>query len=124
MSVFDRLLKRLGSRREPRHPIAGRWAVEDISGPHPFASFLLDLRPDGALAWQANVPTTDSGDFDVTGSGTWRADGTTLHYVSGESAGTCPYQLEDGKLVLGGLPATQLDRSLRCVLARVDEEDG
>jgi hypothetical protein len=99
--------------------IAGTWRVVDISGPHPFGSYSLELREDGTLAWQANVPTTDGGDVDVSGSGTWHVDGTTLHYTSGESAGTCPYTVEGGDLVLGGLPATKLSREIRCALSKL-----
>jgi len=91
--------------------------VVDISSPHPFGSYTLELREDGTLAWQANVPTTDGGEFDMSGSGTWHADGTTLHCTSGDGAGTCPYSIEGGNLVLAGLPATKLSRETRCVLS-------
>jgi hypothetical protein len=100
--------------------IACTWRVVDISAPHPFGAYVLALREDGSMEWRANVPTRDGGDFDVTGSGTWHAEGATLHYVSGEHTGTCSYSLEDGKLVLGGLPATKIDEGTRCVLVRDD----
>jgi hypothetical protein len=99
--------------------IAGTWRVVDISSPHPFGSYTLELREDGTLDWQANVPTTDGGAFDVSGSGTWHADGTTLHYVSGEHAGKCAYSVEAGNLILAGLPATKLSSETRCVLSSI-----
>jgi hypothetical protein len=100
--------------------IAGKWRVVDISKPHPFGVYVLELRDDGSLAWTANVPTQDGGSFDVAGEGTWHTNGDELHYVSGKHAGMHNYTLEEAKLVLGGLPATKLDHDTRCVLVRED----
>ena len=113
MSWWSRLWRGGRGAGESGAAIAGTWSVVDISGPHPFGSYTLELREDGTLAWQANVPTKEGGEFDVSGSGTWHADGTTLHYTSGEGAGTCPYSIEGGNLVLAGLPATKLSRETR-----------
>jgi hypothetical protein len=118
MSWLSRLKNLVQGPSKAGGKVAGTWRVVEISNPHPFGAYVIELREDGSLAWKAHVPTRDGGDFDIDGSGTWHADGGTLHYVSGEHAGTCSYSLENGKLVLGGLPATKLDRGTRCVLVR------
>lgn len=117
MSWWSRLRLAVGGGRNAVGSVAGTWRVVDISKPHPFASYVLELRKDGTLAWQAVVPTTDAGTIDVSGSGSWHTDGSTLHYVSGEHAGTCTYSMEGENLVLAGLPATKLGSDVRCVLS-------
>jgi hypothetical protein len=120
MSWLSRLKSLVSGSSKAGEAIAGTWRVVDISDPHPFGAYVIELREDGSLAWKAHLPTRDAGDFDISGEGTWHSDGVTLHYVSGKHAGTCSYSLEDGKLVLGGLPATKLDKGTRCVLVRDD----
>lgn len=98
--------------------IAGAWQVTDIEAPHPFGRYIMDLRAEGALEWSALVPTTGDGEFEVSGSGTWRIDGDNLHYTSGGSGGTLRWSHDDGTLVLDGLPATKIGPGVRCVLER------
>jgi len=101
--------------------VAGTWHVTFISVPHPFGRYVLDLRANGALEWLAVVPTTDVGEYQVKGSGTWRTDGEMLHYTSGADSGTVQYSLSDGELILDGLPATKVGPGVRCVFQRVQQ---
>ncbi|MCA9618990.1 MAG: hypothetical protein KC731_08210 [Myxococcales bacterium] len=90
----------------------------DISAPHPFGQYTLHLMPDGALEWLAVVPTADTGQLQVSGSGSWSVDGAELHYTSGDARGSVEWSLEDGALVLDRLPATKVGPGVRCVLER------
>ena len=121
MSTLTRLADRLfGRHRGARggSPIAGAWRVADISVPHPFGRYTMELRADGSLEWSAVVPTNDAGELQVTGSGTWRTSGERLHYTSGEHAGTLQYSLEGDDLILDGLPASKIGPGARCVLKK------
>lgn len=117
MSFFKNLFGR------PSDPgtslVMGAWQVTHISVPHPFGRYVMVLRANGAFEWVAIVPTTDAGEYQVKGSGTWRTEGNTLHYTSGASAGTVQYSLNEGALILDGLPATKLGPGVRCVLERL-----
>lgn len=113
MSPFSTFLQRLFGSRSP---LTGTWRVIDISVPHRFARYVMELRDDGSLEWAATVPTTDAGDLELAGNGTWRTHRDVLHYTSGEARGSVRYSLEDGNLVLDGLPATKVGPGVRCVL--------
>jgi hypothetical protein len=111
------LCRRNGSSNDSS--IAGSWHVTDISAPHPFGQYSIDLRENGTLEWAALVWTKDVGELEVTGSGTWRTEGETLHYTSGDSEGSVRYSLDAEVLTLDGLPATKVGPGVRCVLNRV-----
>lgn len=118
MSFFTDLKNRLFGDSESVS-LSGAWRVVDISVPHPFGEYVLDLNPDGSLKWSSVVPTTDAGEFNVEGSGTWHASGGELHYTSGSSAGKVVFRLEGPALVLDGLPATKIGPGVRCVFVRI-----
>jgi hypothetical protein len=120
-SYLSRLVARLFAGRRGDSPatfLVGKWEVVNISIPHPFGRYSLDLGADGSLAWTALVPTTDAGEYEVDGSGTWRADGDQLHYTSGESAGVLRYSAGGNELILDGLPATKVGPGARCVFRK------
>jgi hypothetical protein len=119
MSFFADLKRRLlGESKASSQALSGVWRVIDISVPHPFGKYILHLRPDGSLEWSSVVSTTDAGELNVEGSGTWRASGRELHYTSGSSAGKVLFTLEGSALVLDGLPATKIGPGARCVFVR------
>ena len=106
-----------GSR--DRGPLVGTWKVVEISVPHPFGHYALELGADGSQCWTAIVPTSDGGEYRVQGSGTWHTTKSTFEYTSGAASGTLRYALEDEQtLVLDGLPATQVGPGVRCVLKK------
>jgi hypothetical protein len=121
MSLLKSLTERLFGRSVDSSGslVAGVWHVTDISVPHPFARYVLELRADGALEWAAVVPTTDAGEHQIVGHGTWHTEADTLHYTSGASGGTVRYALDEEDLILDGLPATKIGPGVRCVLKRV-----
>lgn len=122
MSFLGKLAGRLFGRQRGgsnASSAAGAWHVIDIAAAHPFGAYTMDLRVDGTLEWAAVVPTTDAGEYEVSGSGTWRTTGDKLHYTSGESRGTLSWSHEAGNLVLDGLPGTKVGPGVRCVLERL-----
>lgn len=120
MALFENLRNRLFGTRDPSElTISGVWQVTYISVPHPFAQYILELRADGSLHWSSLLPTTDMGEFNVSGDGTWLASGTELHYKSGEFRGQVRFSREGEDLVLDGLPATTVGPGVRCVLVKV-----
>jgi hypothetical protein len=121
MSFLANLKKLLGrgDGASTEFGICGVWRVTDISVPHPFGQYVLDLRPNGSLAWFAILPTNDVGELKLEGSGTWRASADEVHYTSGESEGRVRYAREGRDLVLDGLPATKIGPGVRCVLVKV-----
>jgi hypothetical protein len=121
----DALLGRGSSDGRGAGSIAGHWRVVDISVPHPFGRYNLVLAVDGVLQWTATLPTRDAGEIEMSGSGTWSTAGDTLHYTSGEHAGTLRWTLDDERsLVLDGLPAANLAGGARCVLEKAGAARG
>jgi hypothetical protein len=120
MGFLDRLRDAFGRRpaEASASSLVGTWDVIDISVPHPFGRYTMELRQDGSFHWTALTPTTGGGELELSGTGTWRTDGDTLHCTSGASGGTVRYALIDADLVLDRLPATKLGPGLRCVLRR------
>jgi hypothetical protein len=118
MSFFADLKNRLWGRSDDAS-ISGVWRVTDISVPHPFGRYVLDLRADGSLEWSSVLPTRDAGEIEVKGGGTRRTSGDQLHYTSGNNAGKVQFQREGQALVLDGLPVTKIGPGVRCIFVRV-----
>jgi len=115
--LWEKLFGKRGGSSTPTS-LAGSWHVVEIAEPHPFGQYTMHLLPDGKLEWTAVVPTTDAGEFRVSGSGSWFVEGGELHYTSGDGRGALQWSHEDGNLVLDGLPATKVGPGVRCVLER------